>query len=299
MNLRKIARALRVASGILVKEMTSILGPFLVRLIGGLILVVAIIYGLILWNDPQFFEKQDERSVKLHSYAEKMKSVIPALQESEPFEPKNKIPEDKFVIWYFGDQAKYFSRTSVRPADKKQPGYEPHVGFGGVEFPSYRFEWNFPNMYLQKLYSDDFYWEQAGFSGKLPWPDPRIVVLIKPVESGAAEKVYLISNPGGTQQAGQITIKRFGYKVWLYDMKNKAVVGYRSFLPDPWPDTVSFQTPSKRRRQAAMKDQEGNLIATGHTNHIGSNQELFMWIRSIFEIKDWTPYFSDDETTPK
>ena len=277
MTLRKIFRALKVASGILVKEMD--LGPFLLKLFGGLALVVGVIYGLILWNDPQFFEKEDERSIKLHAYAEKMSSVIPSLLERDPFDPKDKIPEDKFVIWYFGEQAKYFSNTHIRPENRKEPGYKTHVGFGGVEYPSYTFRWDYPNEYLEKFYSDDFCWERAGFLGKLPWADPRMVVLIKPVEAGEGERIYSISGSG----SGQITIRRFGYHVWLVDVKNDEVMAYRTFLPDPWPEKVSFTTFSRRRRQTAMKDEEGNLIAKGNTNYLGSNRELLQWIESIFE----------------
>jgi|CXWL01.1.fsa_nt_gi hypothetical protein len=295
MDIRRIARALQVALGILVKELTSMLGPFLIRLFGGIALVIAVIYGVIIWTDPQFFEKEDEEGVKLHAYAEKIKSVIPSLQESESFEPKSKIHNGIFVVWFFGEQAKYFSHTKVRPV-LKEPGYVTHVGFGGVEFPSYQFNWGFPNRYLQKFYSDDFYWELAGFVGKLPWPDPRMAVLIKPVESGTAEKVYAISNTNGTKQTGHISLKRFGYKVWLYDLINRETVGYQSFSPDPWPDTVSFRTFTGRRgRGKALKDQEGNLLTQGDTNYIGSNRELFAWIRSISQQEGITIYFSDEE----
>ncbi len=51
MDINRIVRALLVAVGILVKELTSIHGPFLVRLFGGIALVVAVICGLILCID--------------------------------------------------------------------------------------------------------------------------------------------------------------------------------------------------------------------------------------------------------
>jgi hypothetical protein len=295
MDIKRIGRALRVAVGILVRELTSILGPFLLRLFGGIALVIVVIYALIHWIDPQFFEKQDEKGIKLHSYAERIKSVIPTLRESEPFDPESKIDESTFVVWFFGAQAEYFSHTAVRPVSK-EPGYVTHVGFGGVEFPSYQFRWEFPNRYLQNFYSDDFYWDRAGFVGKLPWRDPRMVVLVKPVQSGIAEKVYAIATTEGTQQAGRITLKRFGYQVWLYDLENERVVGFRSFSPDPWPETVSFRTFKGRRGRAkALKDQEGNLMARGDSNYIGGNRELFAWIRSTFNIRDQSAYLRDDE----
>jgi hypothetical protein len=62
----------------------------------------------------------------------------------------------------------------------------------------------------------------------------------------------------------KFTIKRFSYKVWLYDMKNKQVFGFKTFLPDPWPDEVNIKMKRGRIR--------------GDINYIGSNREMFDWL---------------------
>jgi hypothetical protein len=295
-EITRVLKALRIALGILVKEFTKILAPFLIRLLGGIAVVVAIIYAFILWKDPDLFKREIE--IKFHSYTEKLNRIIPELRESEPFEPKTKIPLGNFVVWYFGEAAEYFSYTHVRPLSQKEAGYERHVGFAGVEYQAYKFNWRFPNMYLQRFYTEDFYVERAGFVGELPWPEPQAFLLVKPVPSGETERIYSVSGTGGNQKGGQITLKRFGYKVWLYDPRDSKILGFQSFAPDPWPEDVSFSTRT-RRGSSPMKDRSGNLITEGNRNYIGSNQKLFAWIRSIFELRDQSVYATDNDIYPK